>query len=263
MTKRKRIIIVVSVFALFLIGAGIFVGVVFFSPMSDPAYVAHQGYSESNPGNTPLAFSAAANKDFWGMETDIRFTSDGIAVCQHDADVKYEDDTALTVAEHTYAELRAKPMKNKKTADRVYLCPFTEYLDICAAGDNVAVIELKTVCSEAELAQLLALVDEHHSRQKSVFIAFDYENMTALRAMDGTIALQYLSETKNDPHFEDCLKDGVSLDVKYNLVTKSLVKKFHDKGLKVNAWTVNSDWCRNKMRRLGVDFITSDRFYKN
>jgi len=263
MTKRKRILIVVCTAALFLIGVGIFVGVIFFSPMSTPAYVAHQGYSESNPGNTPLAFSAAANKDFWGMETDIRFTLDGVPVCQHDADVRFEDDSALAVAEHTYAELRAKPLKNKKTADRVYLCPFTEYLDICAAGDKVAVIELKTVCSLAELTQLLTLVDLHHSRQKSVFVSFEYENMTALRAIDGTIALQYLSETKDDPHFEDCLKDGVSLDVKYNLVTKSLVKKFHNNGLSVNAWTVNSDWYRNKMRRMGVDFITTDRFYKN
>ena len=263
MPKRKRILIVVCTAALFLIGVGIFVGVIFFSPMSTPAYVAHQGYSESNPGNTPLAFSAAANKDFWGMETDIRFTLDGVPVCQHDADVRFEDDSALAVAEHTYAELRAKPLKNKKTAARVYLCPFTEYLDICAAGGKVAVIELKTVCSPAELTQLLTLVDLHHSRQKSVFISFEYENMTALRAIDGTIARQYLSETKDDPHFEDCLKDGVSLDVKYNLVTKSLVKKFHNKGLSVNAWTVNSDWYRNKMRRMGVDFITSDRYYKD
>ena len=263
MTKRKRILIVVCTAALFLIGVGIFVGVIFFSPMSAPAYVAHQGYSESNPGNTPLAFSAAANKGFWGIETDIRFTLDGVPVCQHDEVVKYEDGTALAVAEHTYAELRAKPLKNAKTSDKVYLCPFTEYLDICAAGDIVAVIELKTVCSGAELAELLSLVDIRHSRQKSVFIAFDYENLTALRALDGTLALQYLSETKNDPHFEDCLKDGISLDVKYNLVTKSLVKKFHAEGLTVNAWVVNSDWTRNKMRRMGVDFLTTDRFYKN
>ena len=263
MTKRKKIVIIISALALFLIGAGTFVGVVFFSPMSKPLYVAHRGYSGSNPANTPLSFAAATNKDFWGIETDIRFTSDGVPVCNHDATVKYEDGTELAVAEHTYAELRAKPMKNDKTADKVYLCPFTEYLDLCAYGNKVAVIELKTKCSAAELLQLLTLVDTHHSREKSCFIAFDYSNLLAVRALDATIPLQYLSETKNDKTFDDCLKDGISIDVKYDVVNKTLVKKFHEKDLKVNVWTVNDDWKRAKVRRLKVDFITSDCYYKD
>ena len=44
MTKRNKIIIIVAAVALFVIGAGVFIGVVFFSPMSDPLYVAHRGY---------------------------------------------------------------------------------------------------------------------------------------------------------------------------------------------------------------------------
>ena len=263
MTKRNKIIIIVAAIALFVIGAGVFIGVVFFSPMSDPLYVAHRGYSKTNPDNTPLSFAAAANKGFWGIETDIRFTKDGIPVCAHDADVKFEDGTSLVIAENTYAALREKPLKNTKTADKVYLCPFEEYLTACANGDKVAVIELKTICSADELVLLLTKVDALHSRAKSAFIAFDYENLTALRMADESLALQYLSETKNDPRFEDCLKDGISIDVKYNVATKALVKKFHKNGLKVNVWTINTDWRRGEMRRLGVDFITSDVYYKN
>lgn len=263
MTKRKKILIVISTFALFLIGAGTYVGVAFFSPMSKPLYIAHRGYSAINPANTPISFAAAANKKFWGIETDVRFTSDGVAVCNHDATVKYEDGTELTIAEHSYAELRAKPMKNDKTADKVYLCPFTEYLDICAGGKKTAVIELKSDCSAEDVAALLALVDAHHSREKCVFISFNYGNLLAVRAADPDLPLQYLSSTQNDKTFDNCLKDGVSIDVKYDVVTKDLVKKFHDKGLKVNVWTIDDDKLRIKMRKLKVDFITSDCYYKN
>lgn len=263
MTKKKKIILICSVAALFLLGVGLFVGIVFFSPMSNPLYVAHRGYSANNPDNTPLAFSAAANKSFWGIETDVRFTKDGIAVCSHDKTVKYADGTVLAVAENDYAALRAKPLENKKTADSVYLCPFTEYLDICAKGDKVAVVEMKDLYTDEEVSALLALVDAHYSRKNCCFIAFDYENLTRLRAIDGSLSLQYLSETKNDPRFDDCLRDGFSIDVKYNVINKALVKKFHEKNLQVNVWTINSDWKRGKMRRLGVDYITGDVFYKN
>ncbi|MBO4478834.1 MAG: hypothetical protein J5774_00545 [Clostridia bacterium] len=264
MAKRKKILICsIAVFALFLIGAGVFVGVVFFSPMSNPLYVAHRGYSANNPPNTPLAFAAATNKDFWGIETDIRFTKDGIAVCNHDATVKYADGTELSVLENDYATLRAKPLENKQTSDLVYLCPFTEYLDLCAYGDKVAVIELKTACSDAELLRLLTIVDLHHSREKCCFISFDYSNLSALRVIAPGVSLQYLSDTKDDPTFDKCLEDGVSIDVKFNVVNKKLVEKFHEKDLKVNVWTINGDWYRAKMRRLKVDFITSDCYYKN
>ena len=263
MSKKAKLIVVISVIALFLIGAGTFIGVVFFSPMSSPLYVAHRGYSATNPDNTPLAFTAAANKGFWGIETDIRFTKDGVAVCNHDADVKYADGTKLLVSENTYSELRAKPLLNTKTADSVYLCPFSEYLSCCKSGNKVAVVELKEVCSEEQIDLLLSIIDAVYSREKCCFIAFDYENLLSLRVKDKSIPLQYLSETKNDARFDDCLQDGISIDVKYNVINKKLVKAFHNKGLKVNVWTIDSDWKRGKMRRLGVDFITSNKFYKN
>ncbi|MBR4173140.1 MAG: hypothetical protein IKR46_02080, partial [Clostridia bacterium] len=145
-------IIVFSLIGVFVVGVASYVGVVFLSPKSAPLYVAHRGYSISNPDNTPLSFAAAANKDFWGIETDIRFTKDGVPVCNHDADVKYADGTTLAIKDNDYATLRAKPLLNEKTKDNVYLCPLSEYLSCCAAGNKVAVIELKYLFSDEELA---------------------------------------------------------------------------------------------------------------
>ncbi len=68
---------------------------------------------------------------------------------------------------------------------------------------------------------------------------------------------------KDDPHFGDCLKEGFSIDVCYIVVRRSLVKKFHDKGLDVNVWTINNKLRQNRVRRLGVDYITSNVYYEN
>lgn len=256
-------IVFFSVLTAALVGAGTFLGVVYLSPKSTPLYVAHRGYSEYNPDNTPLAFTAATKVGFWGIETDVRKTADGVYVCVHDPDVKYEDGASLLVSENDYATLRAKPIRNDKTADKVYLCPFTEYLDICRKGKVTAVVELKQEYSDAEIAEILALVDEHYDRASCVFIDFNYGNLLRIKAADPSLPLQYLSQTKNDPTFDRCLEDGISIDVKYDVLKSSLVKKFHAKGLSVNVWTINTAWQRNRARRLKADYITTNLYHEN
>lgn len=235
-----------------------------FSPKSNPEYVAHRGFSGYYPDNTVASFAAAAgNEKFYGIETDIRQTADGVMVCSHDADVVFADGTKLAVEESTYAELMAKPLKNNKTRDNVFVCTLKEYLQICKEGHKVAVVELKDVFTEEMVAQVLAEIDETYDRKKCTVIAFDYDSLYRVRLADSEIDLQYLSSKKKDPKFEECLEKGISIDVQYSVATKKLVQKFHDKGLEVNVWTVNDSMTRTKMRQRGVDYITSNVFYEN
>lgn len=44
----------------------------------------HRGYGRVAPENTAPAFELSAALGFWGVENDIRFTSDGVAVLLHD-----------------------------------------------------------------------------------------------------------------------------------------------------------------------------------
>lgn len=255
---KKSMIFLIAVPAAILLGGAVFAGVVFLSPKSDPAYVAHRGYSGKFRPNTVAAFEAAAEENFWGIETDIRTTKDGALVCEHDETVKYKDGTELAVASSTLAELRAKPLKNDVSNDDVCLATFEEYLAACKKGNKIAVIELKESCSSEKLREILSVVDEAYDRSKCAFIAFDYGNLTRLKAEDASLSLQYLSETKGDPMFENALADGIAIDVHVRCVTKKLVNRFHKKGVKVNVWTVNDAWSLNKVRRAGVDYVTTD-----
>ena len=260
--KTLTVIIAVS-FSAVVLALGVTGGIMLFSPKSDPEYVAHRGYSEYYPDNTAASFTAATQKDFFGIETDVRKTADGVLVCSHDADAIFVDGSKLKVEESTYAELTAKPLKNTKTKDDAYICTFKEYLSICKKGNKVAVVELKDVFTEEMVNQVLAEIDETYDRKKCTVIAFDYDSLYRVRLADPTMELQYLSSEKRDPRFEECLEKGISIDVHYRVLTRTLVKKFHDKGLEVNVWTINDTRRKNRVRRLGVDYVTSNLFYEN
>ena len=231
---------------------------------SEPLYVAHRGYSSKYPGNTALAFEKAAEMPFYGIETDIRETVDGVFVCNHDRDVEFYDGTKRPVNGSKYSELMAKPLKNTVTSDEIYICKFDEYLDICKNGGKIAVIELKDDSfNDEQIVRIFQIIDEHYDRDHCIFIAFDFESLCRVHNYDGNVGVQYLSSKLNDKNFDKCLELGISIDVHFTICTASLVRKFHKKGLTVQVWTVDNKILRNMLRRLKVDLITSNELYEN
>ena len=231
---------------------------------SEPLYVAHQGYASKYPGNTALSFEKASEMPYYGIETDIRETKDGVFICNHDKDVAFKDGTKELIKDANYSELMAKPLKNNKTNDEVYICRFDEYLDICKNGGKIAVIELKDDSfNEEQIARIFQIIDEHYNRNGVIFIGFDFDTICRVHNYDKSVKVQYLSSTPGDKNFAKCLDLGISLDVHFAVCTASLVKKFHKKGLTVQVWTVDSSIIKHYVRRLKVDLITSNVFYEN
>ena len=260
-TRRKALRIgAIALLSVLLIAAILLPCLYAFLPKSDPLYVAHRGYSQAYLGNTEGAFRAAAAMDFYGIETDVRKTKDGVYICQHDDTVKFADGTEKLPSEATFAELSSKPLRNDKSEDAVYLCTFADYLEICKSGNKVAVIELKEDFSSEDLREILALVNDRYDPASVSVISFYYDALLRVRAENPALPLQYLSEQKNDPIFDRCLKDGVSIDVRQSILTKALVDSFHKAGLTVNTWTINKQFDRNIVRIKGVDYITTDLF---
>ena len=230
---------------------------------SGPKYVAHKGYSKYYLGNTESAFLAAARKGFYGIETDIRKTKDGHYVCNHDATVRYADNTEKRISSSTLEELLAAPIENNTTDNDEYLCTFETYLRACKAGNKVAVIELKDYFGKSDIQSILDIIDAEYDREKVSFITFIYALLPIVRHEDPDIDLQYLSQTEDDPNIDRCLSSDISIDVKYTILTEEMVQSFHAAGLTVNVWTVNETSILSTAKRLGVDYVTTDVFHEN
>ena len=106
-------------------------------PLSDPKYIAHQGYSDRYVGNTAASFRAAAEMAFYGIETDVRETADGVFVCQHNESARFADGGERTISASTYAELSEKPLRNTRTGDDVYICAGSTVMSRVRSGMKV------------------------------------------------------------------------------------------------------------------------------
>ncbi|NSW52093.1 MAG: hypothetical protein HPY85_06280 [Anaerolineae bacterium] len=70
-----------------------------------PQVYGHRGASEDAPENTILAFQTAIDQGADGIETDLRFTRDGVVVCFHDGDLQRMMGQPQAVSDLSYAEL--------------------------------------------------------------------------------------------------------------------------------------------------------------
>ena len=263
MRKRKIVLItIVAVLGAAVVTALSLLGVFLFAKKSDPKFIAHRGYSGMHPDNTAESFQAAVNAGFYGIETDVYETADGYLICNHDEEVTFADGTQKTIRTSSFAELTAKPLQNTKTDSEVYLCTFEDYLRICAAGKVQAVIEIKELSSEEKLLEILQKADELYDRSNVSVIDFNLGNLLYLQSIDPTLSFQYLSETKNDPAFETCLEKGISISIRQSILTGAIVKRFHEKGLTVNTWTVNKKFDLRIVRIKEVDYVTTNYFYE-
>ena len=67
--------------------------------------IAHRGLSAIETENTTAAFIAAANRSYYGIETDIRRTADGKFVCLHDDNTRRVAGKNRVATKNTYADL--------------------------------------------------------------------------------------------------------------------------------------------------------------
>lgn len=229
-------------------------------PVEGVNFIAHRGFSSEQLDNTAEAYSAAAEKGFYGIETDIRFTSDGYIVCSHDAGPLGH--LLTPIVDHTLEELLALTLE--KDGKKGKLCTFREYLEICKSGDKQAIVELKTELNEEQAASVIQAVDEYYSRDKVTFISF---HIDALRLMcrlapecsgqilfaENVLLARYLNGKYGETTFDVSASKAI--------MTRAKINKIHKMGLKVGVWTVNERSDAQKFAKYGADFITSNYYY--
>ena len=225
--------------------------------------VAHRGVSGIEPENTISAFIAAANRSYFGIETDVHKTADGKFILTHDDNAKRVSGEDVIIEETDFSVLsKIKLFDTDKVSHRsdLYMPSLKEYISICKKYGKAAVLELKNSFDEADIAAIIEEIRELDYLDGTIFIAFDINNLHYVRKILPKQTVQFLASPRTNPdgYLELALEYGYDLDVNYAMVTKELIEACHSRGLKVNAWTVDDPEIAKELIDMGVDYITTN-----
>ena len=223
--------------------------------------IAHRGLSGIERENTASAFIAAANRSYWGIETDVHVTADGKYILIHDDDTKRVAGVELSVEGSTFAQLRALTLPDKDgfvRGDLVLPTP-EEYFSICKKYGKIAVFELKNRFQKEQIREIIDIVKHCDMVEQTIFISFSFDNMADLREMLPEGHAQYLYYREITAELvEKCKQYALGLDVRHDRLNKETVALLKEAGVEINCWTVDDPKRAEELVALGVDFITTN-----
>lgn len=225
--------------------------------------IAHRGVSGLECENTVAAFVAAGNRSYYGIETDVHRTADGRYVTIHDETTGRVAKEDYCVEKTRFTDLRSIRLMDVGCAGirgDLMIPTLEEYISVCKKYEKKAILELKCPMLEEHVLEIADIIKGMDYLEDTVFISFFIDNLIALKKEYPLQTAQYLvGEIKNKEEMIDTLKKyNLDIDAHYLSITEELVNTFHENGIKVNVWTVDSLNDAERLVEMGVDYITSN-----
>lgn len=225
--------------------------------------IAHRGLCGLEKENTAAAFVAAGNHSYFGIETDVHETADGKLIIIHDDNTKRVAGCDYIVEQTDFDTLRSIKLfdrKSDRTRADLVMPTLEEYLSICQRYEKVAVLELKNAMKTETIQKIVRVIEEMEYLDKTIFISFALSNLITLRQAYPQASIQYLVEEIGDlPALLEILKKyGFDIDAKHTAIKEEMIPQFHENGIKVNVWTVNTAERAERLQQIGVDYITTN-----
>jgi glycerophosphoryl diester phosphodiesterase len=249
--------------------------------------LAHQGGNETYPLETLPAFVAAA-KSGAAVETDVHWTSDGVAVLVHDdrttaaGDADREHPMVCSGGPYTVSKTRWSVLRDRcRTAasaaedGRQYPIPtFDEAMKAIAAIPGADVVpELKPEHPSArQIDEYLAVVTKYEMAERTVASSFFPKALAALRARaeHKQVSLRYLLMVSDQDQDQD--QDQARLTPKElsgqglwgvalrsDIATRENIAGVHAQHLVTVVWTINSREQWSAAEKAGADLVLTDR----
>ena len=207
--------------------------------------IAHRGVSVSAPENTLPAFRLAAEHGFSCVETDIRFTADGVPVCLHDSSIDRTCDGRGELSGLTFAEVRQYDFGGWKSAEYAgtAIPSFEEFLILCKDLGLHPYIELKEGTA-AQIRSLVETVNRYGMRGKVSWLSFDLDLLSAVRWSDDAARLGYLVQGADVAGVYEITpfrsgKNQVFLNA--GACSEALVSACREANLPLEVWTVDDE----------------------
>ena len=226
-----------------------------------PLMIAHRGVSGLETENTCAAFTAAGNRSYFGIETDVHHTSDGNYVVFHDDTTARVAGVDYRIEETDYETLRSLsllPKQGREKRSDLRIASLREYIDICRAYDKTAVLELKNHFPREMVFEIVEIIEGMGYLDRVIFISFDFENLVFIRERCPGHPVQFLTNSCDDALIEKLKAYQMDLDIDYRGLDEETARKCINAGITLNCWTVDTVADAQRMAAYGVSYITSN-----
>lgn len=233
--------------AALVLGAGVM--------QAESKVVAHRGYwnTEGSAQNSIRSLVKADSIGCWGSEFDVWCTPDGELVVDHDGYLN-----GYNVQSAPSKMFIAQTLKNGENVPTL-----RQYLEAAKDLKINLVLEVKPHtdlnAEKYAITQILKMVKEFGLEDRMSYITFSKPGFIQLcKEVPAGTSVQYLTGDYIPEQIEFMGGTGVDYGVWVLKKYPEWIKKCHDLGLTVNAWTVNKredlQWCIDN----DVDFITTN-----
>ena len=208
--------------------------------------IGHRGASGYLPENTIASFQKAIELGANGIELDVHLSKTGEVVVIHDDTVNRTTDDFGLVEDFSLEQLRHLGI------------PSLEDVLQEIGKDIYCFIEIKPANAALPTMNLVADYIKK-GWNKLRIISFEHEALELILQKMPELYIGFSFEELNPQAIVQAAKAGAKLICPlHKLITKDYIKKAHDFGLEVIAWTVNSPEEIAQMYELQVDGIIGD-----
>lgn len=222
--------------------------------------VAHRGLSGIERENTISAFVAAANRSYFGIETDVYRTKDGKYVLFHDGTTGRIGLDNIPITESTYNLLSSVELTDidGRTRSDLHIALLSEYVRVCKKYGKKCVLEIKGQFEREHIKDVVDIIKDENYVDGVIFISFHICNLIYMRELLPDQPAQLLTGEINDNMLKMLLENKLDIDVIHTTVTEENIKLLHENGIKVNVWTVDDPQKGEQYAAWGVDYITTN-----
>lgn len=228
-------------------------------PESKAVYsINHRGYNTVAPENTLPAFKLSKKNGFDFVETDVRWTSDGVPVLLHDETINRTARNAegwgiadiINISDITYAEALTYDFGVYKSANYkgTKIPSFAEFVTLCRHLALHPYIEIEGEITGDQAATLVRIVAECGLLNNVTWISFAYESLLRIaeihpKARVGLNCITTDGFANDQIEYCEKLKER-GANAFFNADTGSIdkcVEMAKEHGTPLELWSINSD----------------------
>ena len=214
--------------------------------------ICHRGYKKEAPENSEAAFRLAKQIGYNIVETDIKYTKDGIPVMLHDFTINRvarnadgsEISEPIDISTITYDEVLEYDFGIYKSEEfkGTKILTLVNFLELCNELDIHAYLHL-FLGTETQIRELYDLVEEHGMKDKVTWFSYsdtllkyvrDYDYTARLELVVGSVSVETISKA------EELKKYGNPVVIDSNTYSREEIELCKNANIPMEVYWINS-----------------------